>query len=97
VHHDRASVHLFMHGWDDDIFKQKFKLCYEGFTELEKALLDQKFRQDYDLERNYRYASRSSGSPNPLELWLFTLRLLSGVSHLDMIWDDASLHKILVL
>jgi len=64
VHHDRASVVRFVHGWDDDVFR----LSREGYYELEKAILDHKFRQGYELARHYRYASRSSGSPITLEL-----------------------------
>jgi hypothetical protein len=47
------------------------------FYEMEKAILDHKYRQGYDLERHYRYACRSNRSLLTLELRLFiTLRLL---------------------
>ncbi len=87
MHCDRASVIQFVHRWEDVMFKLQFRLSPEDFYQLEKAILDHKFRQGYDLERHYRHASRSSGSPITLEVRLFiTLRLLSGVMYLDMIW-----------
>jgi hypothetical protein len=62
---------------------------------LEKAILDHKFTQGYDLERHYKYASWSSGSPITLDLRVFiTLRLLGGASYLDMIWYGLRLCSI---
>jgi len=92
---DSASVIQFVHSWDDVTSKRQFWLTHEDFYQLEKAILDNKFRQGYDLERHYKYASRSSGSPIKLELRLFiTLRLLGGASYLDIIWYGVSLHSI---
>jgi hypothetical protein len=43
--------------------------------------------KEYDFGQHASYATRSSGSPIPLELWLYiTLWILSGTSYLDMIW-----------
>ncbi len=92
---DRSSVIQFIRGWDDVMFKRQFRLCREDFYQLEQAVLDHKLRQGYNLERHYKYASWSSGSPITLELRLFiTLRLLSGASYLDMIWYGVSIRSI---
>jgi hypothetical protein len=79
VHRDRASVIRFIHSWDDDMFKQQFRLSWEDFASLENLILDHKFRNGYDYEKYIKYASLSSGSPSTLELRLYiTLRLCSG-------------------
>jgi hypothetical protein len=52
-------------------------------------------RKGYDYEKHAMYATRSSGSPVPLELRLYiTLRILSGASYLDMIWYGVEVKSV---
>ncbi len=73
VHRDQSSVMSFIHSWSDDMFKQQFRLSHPDFFLLEATIMENLERKGYDYEKHARYATRSSGSPMPLELRLYTL------------------------
>jgi hypothetical protein len=84
----RECVISFIHLWDDVMFKRQFRLTRTSFWHLHNMLLLYKWENhDYYIQKHYKYAIRSSGSPVTLELQLYiTIRLLSGASYLECIW-----------
>jgi len=91
VHHDHSSVINFIRSWDDDMFKGQFWLSWEFYYLLESLILYHKCQNGYNYEQHMKYATKSSGSPITLELWLFiTPHLCSGAMYLDIIWYGIS-------